>query len=339
MIVLRMWTTLLPILLLQLLIPATVNAGHPEWEHARFILPEWISIKPVEPWSRLWPDKTVKLCYESEATWRRYHPYYHSAMRLWYANGLPEDFKVREVGRDACRNTPHEQLLIKDTPDMFATDVGLTSMGYINGREYPNPERPRMYVSWYHKDTDKYRVSTIAHELAHAFGMQHEHQNPYFWMDGGKQVFIFDCEALEEYDEWKEEMSDDEIWGSEGICTNFKEADHLGMASANYLPLPFDEIMSPVGTWATKASVDWDSIMLYGSYTGAKKDEEGKGKEAVLLTADMNVYPEPEIPSADDVNGLKLLYNTVYGAPLRILFNDPRSPSFSTFRRYAGCST
>ncbi|PYH38427.1 uncharacterized protein BO87DRAFT_446338 [Aspergillus neoniger CBS 115656] len=337
MILLRIWANLLPFLLLQLPISPTVNAGHPEWEHARFMLPEWVSVKSVEPWSRLWPDKTVKLCYESEATWRKYHNYYRNAMRLWYASGLSEDFKVREVGRDGCQNTPHEQLLVMDTPEMLATFVGFPSMSYLNPNNGPPPTAPAMYVSLLPSDTEEYRVGSIAHELAHSFGLHHEHQNPYYW-HRGRELFVFDCEALSDYTSFTEGLSEAEIWEPDGVCTSYKEADHLGATPTNYLPLPFDEVLTPKGMWVGKDDVDWNSIMLYGSTTGGKRDENGE-KEAVLMTSDFQLWPEPQTPTPDDVTGLSLLYTTVYGIPVRTLFNDPRSPSFSTFRQYAGCST
>ncbi|CAK42253.1 lysM domain-containing protein [Aspergillus niger] len=333
MILLKMWAILLPILLLQLLNTPTVYAGHPEWEHARFMLPNWVSVKPVEPWSRLWPDKTIKLCYESEATWRKYHNYYRSAMRLWYASGLPEEFKVREVGRDACQNTPHEQLMVIDTPELFATDIGFPSNDYLNPSNHPSPNKPAMYVCLYHRDTEEFRVTTFAHELAHSFGMYHEHQNPYYWLYGS-QVFTFHCNQMKDFEELTNGMSQDRIWGADGVCRSFTQARNIGFPSIDWLPVPFDEIMSPHGSWANKASVDFDSIMLYGSHNGGETEFS-----VTLSLADGTLFDEPETPSVDDVMGLKLLYNTVYGTPVRILFNDPRSPNYSTFRTYAGCFT
>ncbi|PYI10814.1 hypothetical protein BO78DRAFT_450607 [Aspergillus sclerotiicarbonarius CBS 121057] len=312
---------------------SVVDAGHPDWEHARFSSPAWVSILPGFK-NSLWPKSTIPLCYESDLTRKNLHDILWAAMRLWYAAGLRENFRLLEISELSCTDNPFESLHVEETLDVVSSDIGMPIISMASDKDQPDVEPPTLKVFIDDDDLD-WTVRSVAHELGHAFGLVHEHQNPSFWYpDGTDRLLRFYCMHLHDFAEVTEGMSKEEIWGKTGVCRNIKTAQDIGFSAAEWLPEEAPEILTPHPWWGYPALVDWDSIMLYKSF-GDSIDED---KIPVLTKPDGSTWDSNWQPSTLDVSGLKDLYKSPWANPKAPFWNDVRSPYFSLFRKFTTCA-
>jgi hypothetical protein len=127
-----------------------------------------------------WPNKQIRYCYADAASEAKLKANLKAAHQMWVTKGLGKDFTFVKAGEAACKDDRNNVLMIQYTGPTggMATFVGFpspdASLRNIHG------VGPTMYL------TDKAIgmldvVSNYAHELGHAWGLYHEHQNPAFW--------------------------------------------------------------------------------------------------------------------------------------------------------------
>jgi hypothetical protein len=199
-------------------------------------------------------------------------------------------------------------------------------------------------------------VSNIAHELGHAWGMYHEHQNPYFWPTtykgkGGTTFSAINwvCENLADYETTITKINDaiasypsgadlgEIVWGKnrEEICYKRDIAANWGFSAQDYLPLTSIDAYK-VGT-QDGDNIDWDSIMIYPTGAGAKRDSSGN--RLPTLTKPNGDDIEPNLyPSQKDIQGLMALYGMSSDYD-ETLLSSSKSASNSKFLSVRGTDT
>ncbi|PYH88551.1 hypothetical protein BO71DRAFT_403767 [Aspergillus ellipticus CBS 707.79] len=332
-----MWAAMLLSMLLALL--PGVQAGHPVWENARFDSPDWIVRNPyIEGNNKLWPFKTIPVCFETRAVMHKYYISFHAAMDLWYAAGLPEAFMLFFPSDEACQALPYETVLVRDVPTGNLMSAELGHPPIIAGRtehNFPAPGAPALYLAMPAIQPYDDFIADLAHLLGHVFGLGHEHQDPKYARRlrvprRTRSVFDFHCANLPHYDEMQVRFGGGEgVYGPVGVCVNFGAAVAAGFEAAQWLPYPPNTYVSSDDLMADP---DLYSIMLYDTFRGGQ-DERPVLK---LRDGDRNI-DKNKVPSGKDVEGLVILYN-FHGTQDRLpFFNDPESPYYGDWRQYADC--
>lgn len=117
-------------------------------------------------------------------------------------------------------------------------------------------------------------VSNYAHELGHAWGLYHEHQNPNFWkgVDFAEDGEVFGpgnnnwrCSNLKDYSTYVTGLVVQDPLGQTTInrarlCSNYAWASQRGFSAADYLPYPSQMGISQPGK--SSGDVDWTSLMI-----------------------------------------------------------------------------
>ncbi|PWY86629.1 hypothetical protein BO94DRAFT_535770 [Aspergillus sclerotioniger CBS 115572] len=309
-----------------------VDAGHPDWEHARFPSTEFLSLKPGLG-SHFWPESTIPLCYESDDTRNIFHDILWAAMRLWYAAGLPERFRLLEINGQSCTDKPWESLYVKQTRDLFSSDIGMPMVNMEGTPFYPPVNKPTLHV-FINRANMQWTIKQVAHELGHSFGLLHEHQDPSFWgLHSTERVFKFNCIYLVDFNEVTKDLSVEEIWGIHGVCKDQRQANSVGFRAADWLPEQ-GEIYSSHWWWADASMVDWDSIMLYQSFSDTIDYDN---KPVLSRYSDAWTWGPNWSPSVGDVAALKTIYHSFWVNPSLPFWNDIRSPYYEVFRQFSSC--
>lgn len=294
----------------------------------------WVTIEAkTDKVSNLWPDKTIKFCFKDTQTRDRFYNLIIKGMDLWYQAGLDSSFKMTEVSRNDCTDKRSEVLVVSQG-EHLTTSVGRSTVA-------------SMMLS----DSDQTGMlnvlSNVAHEIGHAWGLYHEHQNPNFWdapyvPNRSGNLFganNFYCENLKDYDTAMEKIQEaikkhpenelNILRHRKQICTNRIIAGLYGFSSTEYLPL-MDAAKAEYGT-TDPSQIDWDSIMLYPS--GAGGTDLGNGERKNILTRPngdeigLNLVPSPR-----DVAGLTQLYGSDDKKD-ETLLNDSKSRWNSRFEK------
>lgn len=285
--------------------------------------------------SNLWPDKTIKFCFEDTQSRGLFYDNIIKGMDLWYQAGLDSSFRMTEVSDSDCKDKRSEVLLVSQGKGL------LTSVGFSEDNTMVLSNSAEMGMLNV--------LSNVAHEIGHAWGLYHEHQNINFWdapyvFGSSGRLFgasNFHCKNLKDYDAVMEEIQKlvDESPSEnvaaifkghkDQVCTDRIIAGTYGFSAGEYLPLKSSARPNPGTTDPSK--IDWDSIMLYPSGAGGK--DQGNGERLPILTRPngdeigLNLLPSPR-----DVAGLTALY----GADDEIdkpLLNDDKSGMRSVFDR------
>ncbi len=279
---------------------------------------------------RVWPDGTIRYCFESPQTKEKVLYTLERARDLWYQEGLPEaQFKLIEVSDAECNNNRANVLLIKfNDQGRLSTTQGIPA---VNAND-PTDEGPTMNLG---DRTDVGMLDVVAnyaHELGHAWGLLHEHQNPAFWTSpysssGFGGGFHFDCRNLKDYAEVAGRLSSDDM---DSACKFQKFAAAAKFSASEYLP-----ILGADGTGeGVLAEPDLKSLMIYPSGAGAvgPASPGNDGRADILLTSDGNKILPNLKPTTRDIQGLLKLYETAGDNTHPTLLNQPESSKSNKFK-------
>ncbi|KAK1142403.1 hypothetical protein N8T08_007955 [Aspergillus melleus] len=294
----RSFPLLLAVLLFTLHVLAYPNHhGHFSLDPTNALSKRWLTIKPSAN-NKLWPDATVEYVYADKQSKKELEPILKQAMELWYRNGLPKQFKLKEAKFKLSKKNVLK--IHYNDKGVMSTSNGIPSTG----------SGPVSHLSTRSDIGMLDAVANVAHEIGHMFGLLHEHQDSMFWGTGlSEPVFTFNCENLKDYDEKTKGKTQEQINGANGICKSREEAAKAGFSAAEFLPF-MGNTHSPHSLAAGPDDVDWDSIMLYPSGAGGKASTQTRDHRApVLLKKKGNEEIKPKTkPSAKDVKVLKGLY-------------------------------
>jgi hypothetical protein len=176
--------------------------------------------------------------------------------------------------------------------------------------------------------------AVVAHEIGHAWGLHHEHQNPRFWAKKYNANGAYDgrtfgdanfaCKQLPDY---AEKSLDARMDGEdpELLCTSYAIAQKYEFSANNFLPLVSGYVLPDADD---DRDIDWRSIMMYTTYqTGAR----------VLSKPDGSDIMPPMFPTTRDVSGLVALYGGKGKKPDTNLLVSPSNPNQASFLKIA-CS-
>lgn len=247
---------------------------------------------------RLWPNGKIQYCFESSATKELFFEDLVEARKLWENSGLGSGFDWVEKDSSFCNNNanrPNFLLIVKS--DGLSCTTGVPPLNKMSGD--PENRGPLMRLT---ADLDigkQNLVANYAHQMGHAWGLHHEHQNPAWWSSeyaaAGGNVFSssnFKCEKLADYAKVSQTLTAEQM---KKACTSRAFAKANRFSAAEFLPF-IDSTAYRTSKTATEP--DWDSIMIYDSNMGsALTKPNGDAIKQVLA------------PSQHDVEGLKKLYS------------------------------
>lgn len=316
----------------------------------------WLGFNPGSgnPDDKLWPNKQIRYCWESAATKQILEDDLIEAASKWTNMGLASpEYSYQDVGilnqAPACASDRVNILLIKYSApgtgpgqSQMATSVGKVPAGL--GRDGPTMTLTDD-VTFGMLD----RVANYAHELGHAWGLHHEHQNPFFWQpDYGSQPDgtmwgsgNWNCQNLKDYQRVQQDIAANiQRYGefSYGdhvtrVCMERAIAKLYSFSAWDYLPIPLAQLTYPS---SSTTDVDWDSIMLYPSGAGGSGSATPGGADnraPILRKPDLSLIPINLNPSSGDVEGIKTLYAEKSVTNDGPLLDDPRNPKNNIFRR------
>lgn len=188
------------------------------------------------------------------------------------------------------------------------------------------------------------KVANYAHELGHAWGLHHEHQNPYFWESAyGNQngdIFgasNFNCQNLKDYATVQAKVQakidadpsglGEVLYGKDFqlVCTSRAKAKDYKFSAYDYLPIPLGELLVPD---SSTTNVDWESLMIYPSGGGGSGDAQAGGPDnrlPILHQPNGDPIAIHLNPSAGDVAGLQTLYAQEAVTDDGPLLDDPKN--------------
>lgn len=315
-----------------------ISAGHSSWEqpiHSRAVdsttsvlNKRAFSIQPRGT-LRVWPDATIRYCFENDQTKQQLLYHLEAARDLWYQAGLPEEkYKLTEVSDAVCRDDRANVLLIK-----YNDQGKLSATPALPPKDDSDPtyQGPTLHLS---DKTDVGMLDVVAnyaHEMGHVWGLLHEHQNPAFWeypfsTQGMVNEFQFDCRNLKDYAEVAARLSPTDM---EDACKYRSNAAEAKFSAAEFLP-----ILGGGRSEGPGLSPDLMSIMLYPSGAGATGTASpgNDGRADVLLNKDGSKILPNVRPTLRDVEGIKKLYNTDWGTTNPVLLNKPANPKSNKFK-------
>ncbi|OAA63387.1 Metallopeptidase, catalytic domain protein [Niveomyces insectorum RCEF 264] len=314
-------------------------AGHAIVDNAtaeEHLAKRYLSIQPSEGTSgfKIWPQSTISYCFETQDARDKLLEHLELAIEAWRSDGaggpgLHRDvYKYMEVfdpGDSCVNNNQRDRVLVisYNADGRLSTTVGMPSLDADN----PDYKGPSMMLSDAPGIGMLDTVANYAHEIGHAWGLYHEHQNINFWgppyNTGAMSSVVFgdrfDCTVLKDY---PDALSRAQRGGGQNdvdlLCKLRGVAAKYKFSAVDWLPIMGGTRMH-AGASGTGPStpdytkVDWDSIMMYPSGAGATGDAVPPGGDSdrranVLLRNDGARMKINLVPSALDIQGVKQLY-------------------------------
>ncbi|RGP81324.1 zinc-dependent metalloprotease [Fusarium longipes] len=324
------------VLSLATLLISSVEAGSRLWEtytesshfSDKSLAKRAISIKPSQDPSKdshavlLWPEKTLSYAYANDEAAEKLSPIFFQARQYW-SQLTVKGFKYNELTLKKCKLYRDECLVI------HYNDRGVLSSTV--GRPPVNPSEdfhgPSMHLS------DNARVGNLdiyinaAHELGHAWGLYHEHQNPKHWKidafddkwpvkvyPAGDQFSpsTFHCENLKDYEKVLAGIKNE--LDRARICTSQQTAEKHDFSAKEWLPKKVEDKDAD-------KMFDPNSLMLYPSGAGGKGDvvDGEDGRKPVLTYIDGKVIDYRTAPSTADLQKLITIYGNEYVGTSKLL--------------------
>jgi hypothetical protein len=154
-----------------------------EEAHSR-ISKRWLGAKSRTGNMGLWPERTVRFCYETQEGRDKLHERFKAATKLWHAAGLKKDkYKMVEAANPGATCTGHAEraaiLVIEyndeENPAEMYAHAGLPVVDGIDP-DYIGPVA-NLHDKW----NPQAGAISIAHEIGHVWGLDHEQQYRGFW--------------------------------------------------------------------------------------------------------------------------------------------------------------
>jgi hypothetical protein len=309
---------------------------------------------------RRWPDNTIRYCYETLEAQEALEDFFAMAQNEWADAGLePDTFQyamVANPGEDCINHADRASILVISHNDhgQLLTTIAIQP---LDGRT-PNYVGPRMLLSTVTNVGALDVVTNIAHELGHAWGLLHEHQDNTYWdapagrglHDGGSpfQTAQFNCANLNDYAAKVPLLRDGDT--VETLCSKYEVASKYGFSAAEWLPFPRQAISEAESL--IDDGVDWESIMLYPSTAGGIGSAAGPGQGEAMDITDgratvilgyysldgtapkaLQKFGFNAHPSDRDVEGIQEIYgeDSEWGQGTPVLPLDPNHPLNAQF--------
>lgn len=309
-----------------------------------------------------WPNRQIRYCFVDDEAEEALNDLIVAAHDIWLRKGLGSEFTISKVGRAECTGDHRfDTLMVYWSGDngMMATFEGLPNADSII-RNSENPEvRPKMILTTSVRMGMLNQEQNFAHELGHAWGLYHEHQNPAFWSKGtiknalGGTVFgpenngNWRCENLKDY---QARLGGGGLVvqnpnnpnnggfgpriGVEELCRDYDFARKGQFSARDYLPMP-KAMGIATSSGMGVDDVDWSSIMIYPSGAGAVGDASpGNDQRAQILTKpNGDPIAINDSPSQRDIAAMHKLYGRSKSARTKDLLQKAGGTVTSSFKK------
>jgi hypothetical protein len=237
-----------------------------------------------------WPNRQIRYCFDSDQSRTALNDLIIAAHDAWLRKGLGSEFTIVEVGHDECTGDHRFDTLLVDWSGdngPMATFEGLPGTDSILRTSQDPNVRPRMTLTTSTSMGMLDQVANFAHELGHAWGLYHEHQNPAFWGRGtypnmisnalGGTVFgpsnggNWRCENLKDYRDRvaggglvvqnPRNRNQGNRIGVDTMCRDWDFAHKAQFSARDYLPMP-QKMGIATSNGKDESDVDWESIMI-----------------------------------------------------------------------------